>query len=1612
MVAVLPLVAALLLCARLGGAIRYLEAPKENASAGKKATGDAIATDGSNKPTDASKDGKNPLQATTNQSDSQGVTALPAKDGAPNLPTALPPTTEGTGKKTLFGALRATADSTYKALGAAGYRKYDASNAITRGGGYWCSEANLLPDKEVSWVAELRGPRVLTGVTITWVYAPQYVAVLAKRQRDGAFEEVAPYKAVDSTETTQKIEFKRKVDAQFVKIAMKRQINGYFGIEFVQFHGEPNPVFTIQGGITSIEDLCLQADDSGEVVLDSCVSAIASFKFNDIWRYNEKRQLYNPATNLCMTLQDNVDTDGGRVMMLPCDQPPESGVNSWDLLPNNQIKLRRPGNMCLSQAGSGAGLANVALNKIASSSLPRRNDNKCNAERALDGNLQSCWASDQFTLGTVPEKVEFVVNLQEDYKVRKIVIEWESPALSYNVLGRKDDEDWHLIERVDANTLKSSVNDMRNTVVRFIKLELIRPNPEFANSAGQIHYGIHSFAAYSNKLRTIVEPCERAKLSKDARDKYFLNSVYEVDLHGGEPLIAAEKAIDTLVENIGRKIAHIETLHGKMEQCKRKQVNTLKRAQELESTFQRISNATYRFEAKLELEEQFGFEEHLPADCIEIKNRAESNPSGFYHIHPPCANHSIRVYCDMYTGASYYVTSVESGRIPLSEVYETCRKYGLDPIQLHHESQTDALRVMLKTMDVTPDCLYPIAVKVGKKFKSLDLREDVTGMVPFKTDEENNIIVIAAEGMQYVDGRENDMTGIICSSNYSSIRLPPEVVKLGCHTLLGEHDKFNEAPVGRVVKASCPQNCLQNYDDSVEVEGGNDGLYSLKTPICIAAIHAGEYGKNVTLEVQKATAPAEFEGFYQNGIQSTSVPSLVGDLAFKVTRSKDACSVHKVEPLIDRKAEALAEQEPTLTVRRPGEDKPQPARLFNQALTLDAATGEAIGTLVAQVNQQSGKSAPVFLDMFHHHTSETIAHAIHLIKSADIQREPIEEILDKLDDGVKMMQQKIEWLAARVTYKKEPLINGIKALQREEAIQKSFESWSGDGVTQSSLFETFHAVTAGELQGVPKWTVSSLSLKGASETVISQTSEFGARGSVSGAFLHLSNAQYYDFVYSASIFAGSSGTMGLTFRVLDDLNYYLLQMVQMNGGYKRLIRVVNGDPYEIAKIEDGGFVDGVRIEAQQCRISIAIVQGLEPVFDVPPSAIDIIDCTHASGSVGLFSGQINLVHFARLHVETLPCMRYDKPPTPPKPPICSVYKESFAVGFNANWRVLDNAGHWSVENNIAGQDRVIAHRAFEAIDGSIEPSMALLKGGRSCKSGIFRASMFPQCDARGVLGLLVHFGDAGNYVAFECSARACSIIQMHKGTRNVLAETDLKGIKTGIWNYVELVFKPDAITASIGEQTLEAVFINTPIPDAVHLGGTVGLLSVGCAGCAFADVSLVPNYAAHKHGAFERDLDSEPLRPEPTRGENCLAVDRLEHCKVIAPSSVGFCEANYCAVCCERKHEDAPDLQDACYKQCRNMDHVVVMLQKVADNLWRNCATHLVQRGKSGTPGESNDLRTTEQRADTDAGDEKLSIEDRVSNCQLCCDSSLFVEGVPASVNSAAQSRCRGLCRA
>lgn len=69
------------------------------------------------------------------------------------------------------------------------------------------------------------------------------------------------------------------------------------------------------------------------------------------------------------------------------------------------------------------------------------------------------------------------------------------------------------------------------------------------------------------------------------------------------------------------------------------------------------------------------------------------------------------------------------------------------------------------------------------------------------------------------------------------------------------------------------------------------------------------------------------------------------------------------------------------------------------------------------------------------------------------------------------------------------------------------------------------------------------------------------------------------------------GNVGIAFRMEDMANYYLLEFRQQAGGYKRILRVEDGVPTEIARREDGGYISGiwysVVIKATQSKIIVS-----------------------------------------------------------------------------------------------------------------------------------------------------------------------------------------------------------------------------------------------------------------------------------------------------------------------------------------------------------------------------------------------------------------------------------------
>ena len=80
-------------------------------------------------------------------------------------------------------------------------------------------------------------------------------------------------------------------------------------------------------------------------------------------------------------------------------------------------------------------------------------------------------------------------------------------------------------------------------------------------------YGIKTFSVYSNRLRSIVEPCTKAKTSADARDKYFLELVSEVDISAGLQLQQAGQLAANASISMAARLSAVEEITQNAKRC-------------------------------------------------------------------------------------------------------------------------------------------------------------------------------------------------------------------------------------------------------------------------------------------------------------------------------------------------------------------------------------------------------------------------------------------------------------------------------------------------------------------------------------------------------------------------------------------------------------------------------------------------------------------------------------------------------------------------------------------------------------------------------------------------------------------------------------------------------------------------------------------------------------------------------------------------------------------------------------------------------------------------------------------------------------------------------------
>ena len=147
--------------------------------------------------------------------------------------------------------------------------------------------------------------------------------------------------------------FDRIQNVKAISIVMKSPMPwGYFGLNDVSLLTSGQESFMIVAGERSDEDeRCITAAGS-EVLIDSCLSSLASLDGREVFKFQDQR-IVHVASGLCLGVEGD---DEYQIALYDCGFGLEArDVRSvWELTANAQLKLPRMGDSCLTFQGARA----------------------------------------------------------------------------------------------------------------------------------------------------------------------------------------------------------------------------------------------------------------------------------------------------------------------------------------------------------------------------------------------------------------------------------------------------------------------------------------------------------------------------------------------------------------------------------------------------------------------------------------------------------------------------------------------------------------------------------------------------------------------------------------------------------------------------------------------------------------------------------------------------------------------------------------------------------------------------------------------------------------------------------------------------------------------------------------------------------------------------------------------------------------------------------------------------------------------------------------------------------------------------------------------------------
>lgn len=612
----------------------------------------------------------------------------------------------------------------------------------------------------------------MKGLKIQWTFAPKEIKILGANGEEKLLLNwrATPTRSQAFTET---LLFSNTETLTQIKIVARDPIADYIGIALVSPLPGGLPIFSLVNGITleaggtaSIggggREQCLTVSDGdfragAPVALEDCIVGAAAGDGRELWIETPDKRLLSVADqDLCLAARNGLASpDDSQLVVDNCRVAREFGDarDIFNFAPNAQIEISLAPTTCVYPRGERAGFTNLLKQQQqqqqsggTSSSKQSDQESEAGSEggsgfalsassvmdteheaaNAASASSDSFWASQAF-----PDASSHNVYYQIDFlsvrEMNKIEIEWEYPPLTYSISLSKDGTNFGSVERVDANPLNHTMDDLGHQSARFLRVEMYRPHPTLgrlatsAEAAPSFVYGIIHVSVLAHRLTVGLADCAVAARADDARDKFFRVTTSHFDSALATAAAGAGKEFSGATDATERAVAAVAAAVDKMKPCADESTSVsallsprLKKVHEeslhtlagLDRTLLQ-NRPIYSLSSLGGNSHSLGLSAENPASsCAQVRDSA-IGMNGFYFIQGPCFPEPLRIFCDLDNTVGFFFDNTTVGLInrdgaSLDKLALACASRGLEPLTLRGPKNVELLRNVLAANGVDP----------------------------------------------------------------------------------------------------------------------------------------------------------------------------------------------------------------------------------------------------------------------------------------------------------------------------------------------------------------------------------------------------------------------------------------------------------------------------------------------------------------------------------------------------------------------------------------------------------------------------------------------------------------------------------------------------------------------------------------------------------------------------------------------------------------------------------------------------------------------------------------------------------------------------------------------